>query len=318
MKTKKIIFSLLSLLLIIISTSRCNKVAEGIQPPGTITHPLPTLSPTRQIPPISPTSSIKPVIESTVKPFPTLLPQVTQQLLEILQTNGNCKLPCFIGIIPGKTTFDQAKSIIEKYSINKLRIGGYQSKNFPNHQITSGSIVADTLQSDNVWRSLTIILEVDQNRLVQNIMLDTEIFGDGWAEFHDKHMIKYGLREIFKQIGPPDEIYYWNKLGYTITIVYEKVKLLLTFSANYSYSGNGYYWICPNMGDGDTRSFRLILANPKGSMSVADILPYPIVDKTLYEATGLTVQEFYESVISDNQPACFNLKCGPESGCFKQ
>jgi hypothetical protein len=43
---------------------------------------------------------------------------------ELLENNGGCKLPCWWGITPGKTTWTEARKILEKVS---LSIGGQES-----------------------------------------------------------------------------------------------------------------------------------------------------------------------------------------------
>lgn len=77
-----------------------------------------TLSPTiTQGVSSTPTVSITPAQVST--PFPTFSPEEAIDFVEtLISTNGGCKLPCWWGITPGESTWDQAKTFFEKFAIN--------------------------------------------------------------------------------------------------------------------------------------------------------------------------------------------------------
>jgi hypothetical protein len=54
----------------------------------------------------------------------TLDSEEAQKLVQkLLENNGGCKLPCWWGITPGKTTWAEARQILEKTS---LSIGGQE------------------------------------------------------------------------------------------------------------------------------------------------------------------------------------------------
>ncbi len=71
------------------------------------TTPLHTLSQTKTPTIIIPTS------------LPTLSPEDTTLLVsELVATNGDCSLPCWWGIIPGDTTWQEARQQLEQYNID--------------------------------------------------------------------------------------------------------------------------------------------------------------------------------------------------------
>jgi hypothetical protein len=82
-------------------------------PTQTIRNSIPssTLTPQPNFPPIF-THSITPLPTSTV--IPTLPVEAARsRLLYLLDNNGNCYLPCLWGIIPGESTFQDARKILE-------------------------------------------------------------------------------------------------------------------------------------------------------------------------------------------------------------
>jgi hypothetical protein len=75
-------------------------------------HSTVTLIPSAPVPQ-EPTS-----LPPTWTPFPTLLPNEAQEFVaELLQTNANCMLPCWWGIVPGETTWTKAYQFLAKLSI---------------------------------------------------------------------------------------------------------------------------------------------------------------------------------------------------------
>ena len=64
-------------------------------------------------PTIFPSSTYQP---PTRTPLPTLLPDEAEALvLDLLETNGGCQLPCWWGIMPGETTWEQASHFLTTF-----------------------------------------------------------------------------------------------------------------------------------------------------------------------------------------------------------
>jgi len=95
-----------------------------IVPTQTVTAiQIPTLTPslTRRppttTPTITPTFTIMPPPTLTWTPRPTLPPYQAQAMaLNLLKNNGGCLLPCWIGISPGKTTWDEAYAFLSIFA----------------------------------------------------------------------------------------------------------------------------------------------------------------------------------------------------------
>lgn len=84
-----------------------------ITPPSSLL-PMNTTTPTL-------TSTIMPTYTPSISPTPTAFPalpkkQAQTRLFDLLATNGGCHLPCVWGITAGKTTFQEAREILQPLS----------------------------------------------------------------------------------------------------------------------------------------------------------------------------------------------------------
>jgi hypothetical protein len=82
--------------------------SEGSPPVPLTATLLPGLSP-----PPSPEYPLR--VTPRVTPLPTRSPtEVTEQLNYLLQTNGDCLLPCFWGIYPDQTRYEELYGVIDQ------------------------------------------------------------------------------------------------------------------------------------------------------------------------------------------------------------
>ncbi len=110
MMTQKIVLWLGLLFLTLISG--CTQSTENTVIASSKTPLMPAISAT-------PTSSVTPLPTNTPTPkrtpmvIPTLPTEKAQvELLKMLSSNGSCQLPCLWGIIPGKSTYQEAQAIL--------------------------------------------------------------------------------------------------------------------------------------------------------------------------------------------------------------
>lgn len=107
-------------------------------PPSTASHTAVPLSPghndltktplfgvseTEKSPPALPTGTLTPPPTSTLTPIPSWTPLPTldqsarrQLILDLLNHNAGCQLPCWWGITPGETTWEQAKQSLALFA----------------------------------------------------------------------------------------------------------------------------------------------------------------------------------------------------------
>lgn len=85
--------------------------------------PLVELTPSRLV--STPTATSEPVAAKDFIPTTSSARTNSQKLVQqLLENNGGCRLPCWWGITPGKTTWTEAYQILEKVSRS---IGGHES-----------------------------------------------------------------------------------------------------------------------------------------------------------------------------------------------
>jgi hypothetical protein len=245
----------------------------------------------------------------TSAPAPTLIPDAQERFFSLLENNGKCELPCFLGIFPGKSSWVDANSILQPFDVNGS-IPYDKTRSTATNRTYSTTIKTEMRHDNLTWMYMYLHLDVDQNNLVQHIAMDVEIYGNGSTEFRDKHLLMYSLREVFLRNGPPDMIYYtFDRSGYGFDVVYNKLKMVIDFAGNAKQNTDGGYTVCPNIGDGGISSMRIVLASSTDPIDVKTLIGYPIDSNPTFEkATGISLDDFYHLMISDQQPACFQVK----------
>lgn len=251
----------------------------------------------------------KPALEPTQIriPKPTLTYERQKEFFELLRTNGNCNLPCFWGIMPGKTLWEDANSFLEPFSYNApITVDNFRS--------TPAITAYDVAISTTMDIDLTMVVNVDVNRdgVVKDIIMRTEIFKDGYLGVDDKHMIWYSLSEIFRRLGVPDQIYFYlgSRGDYSFDVVYEAVKAVIEITGQAKQSVNGNYRVCPNFGDGDIAYLKIAVVGPSDALDVKTLIGYPFWKGTppFEEVAGLSVNDFYKLLTDEQQPVCFEIK----------
>jgi hypothetical protein len=87
--------------------------------PSLTSYPTSTLAPSFTPLPSNthiPTRTQTPKITNTPTATPWPLKYAKKRLLEFYKTNGNCRLPCWWGITPGETTYDEMKTLFAPYA----------------------------------------------------------------------------------------------------------------------------------------------------------------------------------------------------------
>ncbi|TLM99733.1 hypothetical protein FDZ73_21210 [bacterium] len=100
---------------------------------------------------LTPTRTIIPSLTFTPDPRPTFSPQEREAyLLENFLNPGKCKLPCWLSIIPGVTTFAEFQATIRHLGLN-YSPGKLDLKS--SHQVSLGGL---DLESRNVLNAIIL------------------------------------------------------------------------------------------------------------------------------------------------------------------
>lgn len=169
-----------------------------------------------------PTTEVIPTLQSeiTLEPMETGFPtndsaQASASINELLLTNGGCDLPCFWGIIPGKTEWQEI-GFLKNLAIQ------YDS---------------DPAKENQEYFEKTFYFLV-------NMSIDVVVYKDlvRSLEVSDFESTNYELANFLTQYGQPDEIWVFtnskgfgtdNHIGFLILFYYHEKQMTV------SYSGNG-------------------------------------------------------------------------------
>jgi hypothetical protein len=286
---------------------------------GIRSEPQPNLLPTA-------TNTQFPIIQATptrtqfttptlLPPPPTLAFAIQDQLYNALQTNGGCELPCFLGITPGSTTVSDAKSILETYDFRHA---------------TSRYIVAENNNAEwhhaSIFTSKDVYLDFYVDALVANDIVQGIIVGFnspqrldrlGHEDLSDRHLERYGILELFRRHGIPDEMYitpprtHNTIAAYGIDVIYNHSQIMAMYPGIANLDKNGKYKLCPSIGDGDVGGFMFAVAAPS-----VDDMPYFFFSNRVKNFTPSTVLSYREETQKLDAQGIYNLFMNKNERCF--
>jgi hypothetical protein len=250
----------------------------------------PVITPTLGLP--TTTSTLLPTATNTVTPSQTSTPpptltvkQANQLLKDLLWNNPECTLPCFMGITPGKTTFEEIDSLFMPVDpfyfceLNSDKTGrcstGYKFDTglaFDIRMHIKAGIVENL--------KIPVTLPKSQSLKEQN----------EWSPLMPNALVK--------QYGVPSRINIFADLGptpiYAIDLYFDSYDMIYSY---HSYDFGINLRICPTI----NRFDGLILWVGKNPMNP------PLETVPLEEATTMTREEFSNLLTSDIDGACFTL-----------
>lgn len=265
------------------------------------------------------------VATTTVSPYPyNVLPTPTSILLQntneqwvyrtptvklqdemsaLLSDNNGCELPCFLGIVPGKSTLEDAKTLLLKFHLAD-RI--YHAEGSGRYRINT------FVELENISLELDITFFVQED-IVSWIKVETDLIGGGKGKTEAfKTMSRYSLSEIFQRHGVPDEIYFEmpdRYIGYYPLLVIYEGKMAILLEGETTVDADSFFTICPNIRDYEYIGLKLALISPSSATDVRTLIFDVPEGPTLEEVTGISIEEFYQLMLSEKENAgCFQVK----------
>lgn len=234
------------------------------------------------------------LITPRVTPFPTRTRAEAREDLEyMLQTNGNCALPCFWGIHPDMTQYEELYSVID-------HLGGYRFEALQSngHLLIGSSFKFE--EESGIFVEFAADLQDDIVKDLKVLLLnlrDTGLTPADWSA--------YNMNEILGTYGVPDkvELYYsgpYNSLSFHIRLKYESIDTAITYSGltmeldKYLTPTSAVF--CPE--EIGIESVELHMGKHPFN-AARDGVP-------LSKATGLNEQDFYK-LFTENPSACLTL-----------
>ncbi len=278
-------------------------------------EPTLIVTPTRKIT-ATPSPTAAPFTPTPVTPIPTWLPEEQEAyLLDLIETNKHCKLPCLFGIEPGISTWEDIRSVEAPLYFRKAYLPDSQgSLDFQSH-------VKDKIPH------LEIAFSGSQS-IIEHMIAAEHIFLPGDPRYSPamaKAVQAYFLTNILAQYGMPSRILIKSQ-GTLVPNSENQAELLLLydhlgFGIHYFYINvvtldqkNSILHTCPR--DDHLERFRLYLQAPDDRTPLEKMTTTPIGGsffpysdlRPLEDMTTLRIEDFYHSFKSSKTKACLDVR----------
>lgn len=287
-------------------------ISNTLSPTGTFTQTSQQIDETTTI------SLSTPVLTQTstsvLPPVSTLPPEKSKEyLLQLLNNNGECKLPCFWGMIPGKTETDSLRQFEAKF----------------------GDVEQQDFASSFLWneKSSSLYIQIVENALGTTFFLEhrgTPVID--YLYFHTQRAYELGSNEFLKlgeyelstilaRYGEPTQIMLgpWpieparpnQWLPFDLVLFYQDQGFLIEYVLDRQVDAN-FFIGCPQRVVG----LNVVTWDPNITRSIDDVVRQKTdlwgVSRnnlrsyflTIRDAMGLTVQDFYEDYKTQQDMVC--------------
>lgn len=262
-----------------------------------------TPSPTQTVETTSPatvtlleTATIKQTATTTPSPLATLPPDQAQKLIvDLLQNNAGCKLPCWWGFVPGQTTWTEARNLL-------------------------ATIATKIVKSSDSRRPLyTVYLPVPEDIHPGTRLIHEYRVQEGLIEMVEvglgSNSQNYSLPEFLASYGQPDEVWIRtfdeprdNVLPFYVALFYPRKGILVRYFDNAAKDGDRIRG-CPQR---EEYWPLLWLWSPEQTMSFMEIAAQTATfgldeEKAflpLERSTGMDVVTFYETFKRPENQSC--------------
>jgi len=233
-------------------------------------------------------------------PIPTLSINDEMKMVEILKST-ECNLPCYMGIVPGKTKLSDAKLLLDSLGATFSGEGMKDNTKWFSYAMRFDDPLIDiTNNSTEDQRILYDLGLIAIDDVVQQISI--WILARGLSPKFQDYWSRYSPKGVFLQLGMPDAVY--SASGH-LALVYEQLGIINTY-ATFWKDGQ----LCPQ---NETGYFdrRFVIKNKDSSDALYTEFQDSLRNKALWnpiqEDLGVSVQEFYNKIVSDDS-ICFDIK----------
>lgn len=276
----------------------CSQIENNSQSPITVTSQTPVS--------IEASATVQPIHTVTSTPVFNglgilLTSNPDNQSVFSLLENPLCKLPCWWTIIPGETTWNDTKKVLQL--LNETPTLYEKDEDYSAYDVTY-------YVSENS-HFINLRLHINKN-IVEYISINNFI---DQADINSRFKM-YSPKNIVEEYGVPSRIYlrtYINNKSYSMSLFYDEKSFLITYAGtitNVGYQNR----ICFNTINDDIKGIGINLQSSKletlidfypKEKKIFDIERYSWVP--VFEVTGLTVAEF-SKLILENEDICFEVK----------
>ncbi len=229
-----------------------------------------------------------PTPSSTLTQIVTLNPVIAQETIQPLTRDPmNCAVPCFWGIIPGQTKFNDAKDFFTILGFIPFEgIDSYTGREFYTIEFTS---------SNGLETSVSLL---PINKIVENIMITPHI--SKLKAGNPREWIAYSQETLIRKFGKPSRVEIALDYGPNFVIVmnmyFDETHILVRYSGyNMLPDRPDMPLVCP-----------LVLPFDHVRLYLGKNPPNPPSNGTpIEQATSITIDQFTQLMLGDPQKACF-------------
>jgi hypothetical protein len=247
---------------------------------------------------VTPTITVSPTIRPTWTPLATLsTEQAHQAIRELILNNGGCQIPCWWGIIPGKTSVQEALHFLAPFSTIKQGGSGSFYEGGKTHFTTTYTVYYDIFGEDESGR-----LDVG---VQDNIVVGITAYPLGNEQ-------NYQLSQILTSFGKPSQVYVSAQpysqtnelLPAKIILDYSKLGILASYEFHLSKSGDNLD-ICPRPIGARLELRDPIIKYPQ-ALSVEEYVSMitGFDPKRLEDVSETSIDEFYEIFQRPDNTTC--------------
>jgi hypothetical protein len=258
---------------------------------------------------------ISPTQTATTVNIPSLTPTISPTLTaeerqiavrELLKTNSGCLLPCWWGILPGKTSWAETEQFLVHLGV---KVGSKP-------ETDNGTIFHGTGGFDFTEIHIYNNVGFDEGKgVVETIYLE----GDGSANTTDYQSIwaQYSPSQIMASYGKPSRVWvnssslkYGNngKSGYMIWIFYDNLGFMIRYEGEVEYGS--IYHICPKLEGGAIIDIQLLLQAPDNPLPLERDDSFVQLNKasiqSIENAAGINIDKFYKLFTEPGGSGCFD------------
>lgn len=256
-------------------------------------------------PPTSP-----PGLLATWTPLPTLSRVQAQKAVMDLYENSSCKLPCWWGIVPGRTGWREAWQFLGQFATNSSPWETLllESKDLPGHMFYRVYLDVPQTPELNRYSALNDLLVLVQMNTftVENIDVNTGNIKD------------YTIPKILSDYGKPKQVY---AIGFPTPVSWNSGVALYLYYPQYGFISSHFTtvdaesWAKPTFTACFQKTSKLFLWPEGKQLEFFDRLKESLFDPetisaftTLDEVTDLSVDKFYKIFAGSQEPACVEFE----------
>lgn len=243
-------------------------------------------------------TSILPKLEKTLTPL-----NEDEKIVRLFK-EPVCNFPCWWDIVPGATTWDDAKHLFDFL--------GFSTENEPIGLYTNHEFVMEF--SDSIYKMRVQVY--DKSGIVEYIAIRSFLQKDDFRELY----LNYEPTKVLENYGVPDRIFVTASLlgdtNYGLAMFYDKQGFLISYGGQIQSVTDMGIVICPHFSTGNILGGNIFMQaqsikTPIESSPIVGLREEFSIMKSQYntieDATGLTREQFSSLFVGDDPSYCFTI-----------